>query len=172
MITEINTNIPQSANDRIINYLMNAKGWYFGKDNDERNFKKPDAGFTLMTYHEDPSNIPILNPAVNAFGWFIFDIVRDKFNLNFKNVHRIFWNYYSKNSVMGFHIDRPEDKAYSIVYNFTDNDGGTEFRVNEKVIFKKSIASQALVFPSKLDHKGVAPKNTYNRIALNIVAWL
>jgi len=173
MITEIDTNIPQSTNDRIIHLLMNSSGWYFGRDHHENNFKNPDAGFTLMTYHEDPKNIPILNPQVDAFGWFIFDIVKEKYHLKFRSVNRIFWNFYNKNSVMGFHIDRPEDRAYSIIYNFTNNDGGTNFRVKEdEVIFKKSIASQALVFPSKLFHTGVAAKNSNNRMALNIVAWL
>ena len=39
MITEIDTNIPQSTNDRVIDSLMNAEGWYFGKDHTNNNFK-------------------------------------------------------------------------------------------------------------------------------------
>jgi|TARA_R100001460_G_scaffold74553_2_gene115705 hypothetical protein len=171
MITEIDTNIPQSTNDRVIDSLMNAEGWYFGKDHTNNNFKNPDAGFTLMTFQED-RNI-CANTDINAFGLFIFDIVRDKYHLKFKSINRVFWNFYNKNSVMNYHIDRPEDIAFSIVYNFSDNDGGTSFRVkDDETIFKKSVASQALVFPSKLFHKGIAPKNAPNRAALNIVAWL
>jgi len=70
---------------------------------------------------------------------------------------------------MEYHIDSNYDNLYSIIYNLHDNDGGTKFKINDKVTFYKANESEALLFPSKLIHKGVAPKKSLNRFSLNIV---
>ena len=70
---------------------------------------------------------------------------------------------------MQFHMDNHEDNRFSIIYNLHDSDGGTEFKINDKVDFHKSIESQAILFPSKLYHRGVAPKTNPNRFSLNIM---
>ncbi len=70
---------------------------------------------------------------------------------------------------MTFHDDEKKDNYYSIVYNLHNNDGGTEFKINDKIEFYPSVVSQAIVFPSKLIHRGIAPNKFYNRFSLNMV---
>ena len=70
---------------------------------------------------------------------------------------------------MKFHEDDLQDNKFSIIYNLHDNDGGTEFRLNDEIKFIQSEESKAIVFPSKIEHRGIAPKNNINRFALNMV---
>lgn len=82
------------------------------------------------------------------------------------------WNWYNRNSVTKFHEDMEEDNCYSIAYNLHTNDGGTEFKINDKIQFYPSIEGEALFFPSKLLHRGIAPKTTPHRFMLNITGYL
>ncbi len=70
---------------------------------------------------------------------------------------------------MKFHRDADGDNEYSTLYNIHDNDGGTEIKINNEVKFYKSIESKALMYPSIIYHRGVAPKKDFNRFSLNIL---
>ncbi len=65
-------------------------------------------------------------------------------------------------------MDSKLDNKYSILYNLHNNDGGTEFKINDKLKFFKSNESEAILFPSKIEHRGIAPKVNPNRFCLNI----
>ena len=62
-----------------------------------------------------------------------------------------------------------KDNKFSIIYNLHDNDGGTEFKINNEIKFYKSEESTALLFPSKIEHRGVSPTKDLNRFSLNIL---
>ena len=42
-------------------------------------------------------------------------------------------------------------------------------KINDKIEFYPSVVSQAIVFPSKLIHRGIAPNKFFNRFSLNMV---
>jgi len=168
MITKIDTGIPINTNNRILDNLYAAKNWYFGFDeNNFMNKDQKDAGFLIVTYKENQDYYN--NDILNTYAQFIFDVVNNKSLIKFKKITRIYWNWYHPGSVMQFHMDNKEDNAFSIIYNLHNNDGGTEFKINNKIDFYKSIASEAIVFPSKLYHRGIAPKLKPNRFCLNIM---
>jgi hypothetical protein len=160
MITKINTDIPSNTNKKIIETLYDTHNWRFGFDNAlTKNPDKKDSGFILSQS----------NDVLNTYAQIIFDMVEKKTFMKFKKIDRLFWNWYHPGSIMEFHQDMKEDNKFSIIYNLHDNDGGTEIKINEKNNFYKSVESEALLFPSKLYHKGVAPKENLNRFSLNIV---
>jgi len=166
MITKINTNIPNKTNIRIIEILSCAGGWTFGVDNKKFNLlSHKDSGFMLNTYKEDQINAhDILNCLANL----IYDVVESKCFFTFKKICRVYWNWYHPGSLMQFHDDSKLDNKYSILYNLHNNDGGTEFKINDKLKFFKSNESEAILFPSKIEHRGIAPKVNPNRFCLNI----
>jgi len=96
-------------------------------------------------------------------------MVQKNMSMKFKDIKRIYWNWYHSTSLMEYHIDSNYDNLYSIIYNLHDNDGGTEFKLNDEIIFYKSVESKAIIFPSKISHRGVAPKKDLNRFSLNII---
>jgi hypothetical protein len=168
MITKINTNIPKNTNQKILDYLYASKGWYFGFDENNRmNKDKKDAGLLNVSFKEDGEYYP--NNILNTYADVIFDIVENNSFMKFKKINRIYWNWYHPGSVMQFHMDNKEDNKFSIIYNLHDSDGGTEFKVNDKITFYKSLESEAILFPSKLYHRGVAPITNLNRFSLNIM---
>ncbi len=168
MISIINTNIPKETNRRIINELYYLKTWYFGHDKNIKDvINKQDSGFSSTTFREDNNNF-YNNDVLNTYAKFIFDIVQKKSFMKFKKIIRIYWNWYHSSSVMLYHHDSEQHNMFSILYNLHDNDGGTEFKINDKVTFYKANESEALLFPSKLIHKGIAPKKSLNRFSLNI----
>ena len=169
MIKKINTGIPEKTNKRIISLLSEIDGWSFGYDNNSNqiNISKSDAGFTLKTYNHLFKHIN--NDGLNCFAYLVSDMVEKNTYFKFKSINRIHWNWYHLGSKMEFHSDESLDKFFSIVYNLHTNDGGTEFNVNDKNTFYNSIESEALFFPSKIQHKAVAPTKNFNRFSLNIV---
>ena len=168
MITKINTNIPKNTNQKILNNLYTSKGWYFGFDeNNYMNKDKKDAGLLTVTYKENGEYY--VNDTLNTYAEVIYDIVESNSFMKFKKINRIYWNWYHPGSVMQFHMDNKEDNKFSIVYNLHNSDGGTEFKVDDKLTFHKSVESEAILFPSKLYHRGVAPQINYNRFSLNIM---
>jgi|TARA_R100000455_G_scaffold31289_2_gene24439 hypothetical protein len=168
MITKINTDIPNNTNKKIIETLYNTHTWRFGVDNTlSKNPNIRDSGFMLFTY--DVSNEYHNNDILNTYAQTIFDMIEKKTFMKFKKIDRIFWNWYHPGSIMEFHQDKKDDNKFSIIYNLHDNDGGTDIKINDKNNFYKSVESEALLFPSKLYHRGVAPKENINRFSLNIV---
>ena len=168
MITIINTNIPKETNKRIINELYTLNSWFFGCDLSMQDVKhKKDSGFSNVTFTE--TGVGTNNDILNTYAHVIFDIIQKNSFMKFKKIVRVYWNWYHPNSVMQYHDDFTDDNRFSVVYNLHDNDGGTKFKINNKVKFYKANESEALLFPSKLYHKGVAPKKTPNRFSLNII---
>lgn len=169
MITKIDTNTLKSTNKRITDILFIVEGWGFGSDlYKNKNINKKDAGFLLDSFNNDSNYFN--NDILNTYAQLVFDTVEKNTCMKFKKLNRVFWNWYHSGSLMEFHQDdRLEDNKFSIIYNLHDNDGGTEFKIDDKITFYKSIESQALLFPSKLYHRGIAPKTNVNRFALNIM---
>jgi hypothetical protein len=172
MITKINTNFPENTNKKIINKLYNNSNWKFGLDfgRADHNINKPDAGFLVSTYSKSSPYTEdlILNSYMNV----IFDLINKKSILKFTEITRVYWNWYNSNSQTCFHPDSFEDSQYSIIYNLHNSDGGTEFKIEDKTIFYPSIESEALIFPSKIYHRGIAAKKNINRFALNILTQI
>lgn len=165
MIQKINTNVPSNTNVRILQALFEAKTWAFGYDNKKIN--KPeifDSGFTLLSLGTKSE--------LEIYSYMLLDMVQEHTPLKIKNIYRMNWNWYNRNSVTKFHEDMEEDNCYSIAYNLHTNDGGTEFKINDKIQFYPSIEGEALFFPSKLLHRGIAPKTTPHRFMLNITGYL
>tara|TARA_R100000664_G_C2681442_1_gene89277 strand:- start:80 stop:619 length:540 start_codon:yes stop_codon:yes gene_type:complete len=168
MLTKIDTNIPKNTNLNIINNLCSSKGWYFGFD--ENNFMskdQKDAGLLTVTFKEEGQYYS--NDILNTYAQIVFDMVEKNSFMKFKKINRIYWNWYHPGSIMQFHMDNHEDNRFSIIYNLHDSDGGTEFKIDNQVKFYKSIESQAILFPSKIYHRGIAPKTNPNRFSLNIM---
>jgi len=171
MIQEIDTKISEKTNKRIINELYSISNWQFGSDIIlNKNICKKDSGFSVTTLNSI-NNINI-NNILNTYAFCILDMIQENTFIKFKNVVRIFWNWYHQGSLMEYHRDSSEDNIYSIVYNLHNNDGGTEFKIDEKIKFYNSISSQALLFPSKIYHRGMPPKKDLNRFSLNIMVQI
>ena len=168
MITKINTEISKKTNKRILDTLYEVHSWSFGFDIIKRyQLNRFNSGLIYRSYI---SNSDYINHEVlNTYAMMILDMVEDKSFLKFKKLYRIYWNWYCPGSVTEFHQDEMKDNSYSIIYNIHDNDGGTEFNLNNDIKFYKSMESEALLFPSVLYHRGVAPKQNPNRFAVNII---
>jgi hypothetical protein len=168
MITKIDTLIPSQTNKRIISELYCLKTWFFGCDQNMKDvINKQDAGFSSSTFSEDSTYYN--NDILNTYGYVIFDTIQKNSFMKFKKINRIYWNWYHSNSAMQYHTDSENDNNFSVVYNLHNNDGGTEFKINDETKFYDSNESEALLFPSKLYHKGISPKKNLNRFSLNMV---
>lgn len=170
MITKINTNISEKTNKRIINLLYDVNTWRFGYDNNlSKNLDKTNAGLIYKSFTSKPGENFFPHDFLNTYATFIMDTVEQNCFLKFKKLRRIYWNWYSPGASMNMHQDDEADNTYSIIYNLHSNDGGTEFNYNNNCHFYKSNESEALLFPSKIHHRGVAPNKNLNRFALNIL---
>ena len=170
MITKINTNIPTQTNKRIIQTLFKTTFWGFAKDNElSHDLNKSNQGLAMVTFQDE--NIPYSpNEILNTYAGIIFDMVQKDSFIKFKKIKRLYWNWYDQTSQgMAYHIDDPADNKYSIIYNLHTNDGGTNFKINDEIKFEKSTESEAIVFPSKIWHSGVAPTKDLHRFNLNII---
>jgi hypothetical protein len=166
MIQKISTDFSSNTHKRILKALIENNNWGFGYDHElNLNPENFDAGFTLSSLQSHDSPLKI-------YAYFLFDIIQKHTPIKIKNITRINWNWYNKNSITDFHRDSREDNYYSILYNLHNNDGGTEFNVNNNIEFYPSIEGEALFFPSKILHRGIAPKKTANRFSLNIMGSL
>jgi hypothetical protein len=98
----------------------------------------------------------------------VFNIVTNKKG----TIARIYWTWYPQNSQTFFHKDNLQHNCFSILYNIHSNDGGTEFIVDNKTLFYKSNESEAILFPSLIEHRGVSPKKNKQRFRLNIIYYI
>ena len=173
MITKIDTTLPTSTNKKIINTLFTTSLWTHAWDkNSHHNINNPDSGMALMSFqNNETQHTP--HPILNVYAGVIFDLVQKNSLIKFKTIIRYYWNWYTPSSKgTQYHTDHEDDNRYSILYNLHTNDGGTIFKVNGKEVFEKSVESQALVFPSKIEHKGVAPTKDLHRLNLNIITQI
>ena len=168
MIEKVNTGISSNTNKRIIDLLFEVNTWSFGFEIFlSKNINKSIAGMLYRSYMDESTYVG--NDALNSYAFTICDMVEKNSYLNFKKIKRVYWNWYFPGSSMEFHHDDPKDNSYSIVYNLHNNDGGTDFKINNEVTFHKSIESEAILFPSKIYHRGIAPKKSLNRFSLNMM---
>jgi len=178
MIEIIDNILPVEINKKIIFQLFNHDNWRLPHDTDGINkdefinemlYKnKKNAGMSLTSYEKnDGIN---LNSPLNLYAETIFYIIKERSKYKFKDILRFYWNYYDTSSSGNYHVDKRKNNIISIVYNLHSNDGGTEFKDLNK--FYKSNEGQAIIFPSNIMHKGVAPKKFNHRFNLNIVATI
>ena len=169
MIKKINTGIPSQTNKKIIDTLFNTSLWRHAKDGSPvYNINQPDCGMAIITFGDSIEYTP--HEILNVYAGVIFDIVQKNSLIQFKKINRYYWNWYSPGSIgTKYHEDHPNDNKYSIIYNLHTNDGGTIFKINEEEKFEKSVESEAIVFPSKITHKGIPPKKSLHRLNLNII---
>ena len=171
--------IPHLQNDIVMNYLQKNGQWNFVFDR-ERNIspkmlevvspsEKSDAGLATISYSKGLEGTTKDN-YLNFFGDLIFFHCKEKSQkYHFDQVSRYYWNLYSRSSKCLFHTDEHHvNRFISIVYNLHSNDGGTQFKTGTVLANE----SEAVIFPSHLLHKGLAPKKNKWRLSLNIVATL
>lgn len=170
MVKIINTKLPKEFNEKIIIELTGSHLWRIAIDGAKGTtdiVKKggSDTGFSFTTYKENEINIA--GSFWNSLAEIIFYIVTLKLNMINPRIVRIMYNFYTPSAKCNLHVDMESEKAFSILYNFHDNDGGTYFEKENKIY--KSKASQALVFKSNIKHKGIAPKENAGRLNLNMI---
>lgn len=81
------------------------------------------------------------------------------------SIRRIMWNYYNRSGDGISHRDHQEPGVWSMVYNLTDTDGGTEIQSE----FYQGHQGRALIFPSELLHRGQGPRQQPHRFVLNVM---
>jgi len=168
IVNKVETEIPFTTNNRIIDLLYLSTNWQFGSDvGSTKSTNKMDSGFVVTSFSDGNPSFQI--DSLNIYAKVILDAVCHKSFFQYRTLRRFFWNWYHSNSQTEFHQDNVADNQVSIIYNLHDNDGGTEFRIGDKIEFFKSEPSQALIFPSKIFHRGIAPKEKCNRFCLNIL---
>tara|TARA_R110000765_G_scaffold371351_1_gene461571 strand:+ start:243 stop:773 length:531 start_codon:yes stop_codon:yes gene_type:complete len=162
--------LPSILNKKIINILINTKGWYFG--NDKNNFlnaahsMEADQGMVLVTHDENlkiekNENFNLLN----ICGEFIARLTLDKAQMDQKwAVKRVNWNFYHTKSKGKEHIDSETPGCVSILYNLNTNNGCTI--INNKGF--KSNESESIIFSSNKLHQGVGC-DTQLRYNLNLI---
>lgn len=167
MITKIKSNIPHQTNKRIIQTLFDLKKWSFAKDNPyTQQINKPDSGLKCISHSDSQPHTP--DEVLNIYGTVIFDMVQDNSILKFKTLKRFYWNWYHQNSTATqFHVDEDKDTTYTILYNLHDNDGGTEFKINNKIKFIKSEENKIVIFDSSIEHRGKTSKDADFRYIIN-----
>jgi len=187
-IEKIKLPIPQQMILDMINYLGNNALWNFVFDwdrNDAPHFSKiidssktTDHGFATVTYSIDNSISGTREDNVmNNFGNWVYHFCRENSKkYNIKRLQRLYWNLYSQTSECQWHTDiQPSEKNKysnthaSIIYNFHDNDGGTEIEGHGLQLAKER---EAIIFPSNVLHKGVGPTQNKWRLSLNIIVQL
>ena len=169
IVNKVETGIPPTTNNRIIDLLYLSTSWGFGSDVglSQRSTNKMDSGFVVTSFSDSNPSFQI--DSLNIYANVILDAISHNSFFKYNRVRRLYWNWYHSNSQAEFHQDNEADNQVSIIYNLHDNDGGTEFQIGDKIEFFKSEPSQALIFPSKIFHRGIAPKEKCNRFCLNIL---
>ena len=170
MVKIINTNLPKEFNEKIIIELSGSHLWRIATDEKKGaiNIVKKgvsDSGFSFTTYREN--EISNTGGFWNSLAEIIFHMVNSKLKMTNSKIIRTMYNFYTPSAKCDLHIDMESEKAFSILYNFHDNDGGTFFEKENKIYLSKE--SQALVFKSNLKHKGMAPKKYAGRLNLNMI---
>jgi hypothetical protein len=168
-MTEIIDNIlPISLNKKIIKTLLSESIWEFeeGWGQEYSNVidtNIPFAGMNFATFNRSKN---INKPgALNVYADTIAELVMDKLNIKKFTVERFNWNYYVPGCVANVHRDTIENGFLSILYSLETCDGGIEI----DGLFFKDISSQAKVFKSNINHRGIGPIKDKFRFSVNIV---
>jgi hypothetical protein len=160
----LNNILQKDLNIIIIKELCNHH-WFlaFDKSKDRlyKVFSSKNNGFSILTFYNGKKN---KISKLNFYGFLIFDIIKDRLNLN-GEIDRLHWNMYFKKQDSETHTDKNFDGFKSILYNLHTTDGGIE--IENK--FYPDVMGQAKIFKSNLLHKGIGPTNDNVRFNLNIV---
>lgn len=165
---------PQEFNDYLADRLQKTAEWRLcldehylpGADDSQHS----DTGFVYYTYTSDRDWYQINSQDLNR-GYFN-NLAETILNtalaaIDFKNpqIMRIMWNYYNRSSTGIMHKDHQDRGIYSMVYNLSQTDGGTE--INGQ--FYPGDSGTAIIFPSCLDHRGFGPRLEPRRFVLNCI---
>jgi len=172
MIIELDNIQNVNFNKSCIQRLIHEADWKlsvdqnYHTDNVSQGFS--DTGMLFVSYSKidrigQDNNFVFFNNVAQI----IFNSVLINLDFEFKNIElkRFLWNYYNKSSTGVLHQDYNQPDWYSIVYNFSDSDGGTV--IENKFVEGKQ--GRAVLFPSIYNHRGVGPTTSLHRFALNIV---
>ena len=66
----------------------------------------------------------------------------------------------------GWHIDYPYNSTTAILYLNTC-DGGTEFKINNKIKFINAEENKIIIFPSNIEHRGCTSTDSDKRYIIN-----
>lgn len=66
----------------------------------------------------------------------------------------------------GWHVDYPYDSMTAILYLNTCN-GGTEFKINNKIEFINAEENKIVIFPAKIEHRGCTSTDSERRYIIN-----
>ncbi len=174
MIYTIRDLLPSAFNDYLCLRLQKTAEWrmsldhYYHEGADQQ--QHSDTGFVYYTYANDRDWNMINSQDINR-GYFnnlaetILHTALANTGLENAQIHRIMWNYYNRSSQGVMHQDHRDPEMYSMVYNLSDSDGGTEI----KGVFHKGSSGTAIVFPSELEHRGFGPTKDPRRFVLNCI---
>jgi len=129
-----------------------------------------DTGFVYYTYTMDRDWHMINSQDLNR-GYFnnlaetILHTALAATDLKNPQIMRIMWNYYNRASTGIMHQDHQEQGIFSMVYNLSQTDAGTE--INRQ--FYKGESGTAVIFPSCSDHRGFGPRTEPRRFVLNCI---
>lgn len=165
---------PDSFNDYVSGRLQRSAEWRLcldehylpGADDSQHS----DTGFVYYTYTNDRDWSMINSQDLNR-GYFnnlaetILHTALEGTDLINPQIYRIMWNYYNRASQGIMHRDHQNTGMYSMVYNLSTTDGGTEIAGQ----FYPGDAGTAIVFDSNLDHRGFGPKSAPRRFVLNCI---
>jgi hypothetical protein len=129
-----------------------------------------DTGFVYYTYTNDRDwNMLAAQDPVRGYFNHMAEAVLNtaliKLGYPNANIMRIMWNYYNRSSQGIAHKDHQDHQIFSMIYNLSDTDGGTEIEDT----FYQGQSGTALIFPSNLEHRGYGPKNEPYRFVLNVI---
>lgn len=165
---------PQEFNDYVAMRLQKTAEWRLcldehylpGADDQQHS----DTGFVYYTYTNDRDwnvvNSQDLNRAYfNNIAETILNTATSAIGARDVRIMRIMWNYYNRASTGIMHQDHQSDGIYSMVYNLSDTDGGTEISGN----FHPGHSGTAIIFPSISNHRGFGPRQEPRRFVLNCI---
>jgi len=177
-IEKIKIDFPIESLNLLIEYLIRRTPWEFALDYNNKSVdswikklisgQEGDKGFSYCSF--DKYRKISSNDVINTYALIIFDAIKQKSQIIKSNkITRFFWNYYNPLSKSIFHTDNENFENISIIFNLHSNSGGSEFKINEKTQFIQSVQNEAIVFPSTILHRGIAPKKEPCRFSLNII---
>jgi len=155
--------LPDSVNEKVIEYLCNHGDWSIGKENNFSAYELIQKNRFVGLSLESQNNSR--HVFLNTVALIITEKVKSKLNLDNYSPSRFFWNFYYPGDFSMKHTDDLHEKSVSIIYNLNTTLGGTF--INDKFYVDK--AGQAKVFKSNIFHSGSNQNNKTCRLNLNII---
>ena len=165
---------PEDFNKSLRDQLQRSAEWRLCLDEHYRPGMQPDlfsdTGLVYYTYTRDRDwhSLAQQDPArgyFNSQAESILHSALSKIAVTDAVIHRVMWNYYNRSSQGIQHQDYDQPGLYSMVYNLSDTDGGTEIQGE----FYQGHAGCAVIFPSEYEHRGRGPTAEPRRFVLNCI---